>query len=76
VATAVGSAAAAAAGEGVGGAVVGMLVFFLVNHGLVGVAVRRRRRAGCCRSCCPAPAVGRCHTPATASIGLLAPTWP
>lgn len=71
-ATALGSAAAIAAGEGIGGAVVGMLVFFLVNHGLVGVAVAattRRRLLPLLASSAPLSAV---HTAGNSSIGLLA----
>jgi hypothetical protein len=72
VATACGSAAATAAGEGVGGAVVGLLVFFLVNHGLVGVAVAlttSRRLVPLLLSSAPLSAV---HTAGNSSIGLLA----
>ena len=71
-ATAVGSAAAGLAGGGIGGAVVGMLGFFVVNHGLVGVAVSvttRRRLVPLLASSAPLSAV---HTAGNSSIGLLA----
>jgi hypothetical protein len=71
-ATALGSAAAALVGQGVGGAVVGMVVFFLVNHSLVGVAVAlttARRLLPLLASSAPLSAV---HTAGNSSIGLLA----
>lgn len=72
VATALGSTAAAAAGQGVPGAVVGMVVFFAVNHGLVGVAVAlttSRRLLPLLLSSAPLSAV---HSAGNSSIGLLA----
>jgi hypothetical protein len=71
-ATALGSAAAAAAGGGIGGAVVGMVGFFLVNHSLVGVAVSvttRRRLLPLLLASAPLSAL---HTAGNSSIGLLA----
>jgi hypothetical protein len=72
VATALGSAAAGWAADGVAGAVVGMVVFFAVNHGLVGVAVAlttSRRLLPLLLSSAPLSAV---HTAGNCSIGLLA----
>jgi hypothetical protein len=72
LATALGSTAAQAAGGGVLGAVVGMVVFFLVNHGLVGIAVAlttSRRLLPLLVSSAPLSAV---HTAGNSSIGLLA----
>ena len=71
-ATAAGSAAASAVGGGVAGAALGMLVFFLVNHGLVGVAVSlttNRRLVPLLLTSAPLSAV---HTAGNSSIGLLA----
>jgi hypothetical protein len=71
-ATSVGSAAAAAVGGHISGAVVGMVGFFLVNHGLVGVAVSlttRRRLVPLLVTSAPLSAV---HTAGNSSIGLLA----
>jgi hypothetical protein len=71
-ATALGSAAASAVGGGVGGAVAGLAVFFVVNHGLVGVAVAlttSRRLLPLLASSAPLSAV---HTAGNSSIGLLA----
>jgi hypothetical protein len=70
-ATALGSAAASAA-DGVLGAVAGLAVFFVVNHGLVGAAVAitsRRRLLPLLASSAPLSAV---HTAGNSSIGLLA----
>lgn len=71
-ATSLGSVAAAAAGREVLGAAVGMVAFFAVNHGLVGVAVSvttRRPLGPLLLSSAPLSAV---HTAGNSSIGLLA----
>jgi hypothetical protein len=72
LATALGSAAAGASGGGVPGSVVGMAVFFVVNHCLVGVAVSltsHRRLVPLLTSSAPLSAL---HTAGNSSIGLLA----
>jgi hypothetical protein len=72
LATALGSAATAACGGGVLGSVGGMAVFFVVNHGLVGVAVSlttRRRLVPLLMGSAPLSAL---HTAGNSSIGLLA----
>ena len=59
-------------GEGIGGAAVGLVAFFLVNHSLVGVAVAlttARRLLPLLASSAPLSAV---HTAGNSSIGLLA----
>lgn len=71
-ATALGSAAAQLCGGEVAGAGVGMLVFFLVTHGLTGVAVSitsRRPLGPLLRSSAPLSAL---HTAGGTSLGLLA----
>ena len=72
LATAAGSYVAALAGGGILGAIVGMALFFCVNHTLVGVAVSltsRRRLIPLLASSAPLSAV---HTAGNSSIGLLA----
>ncbi len=72
VASALGSLVAGRTGGGAPGAVAGMVVFFLLNHGLVGVAVSlttERRLVPLLVSSAPLSAV---HTAGNSSIGLLA----
>lgn len=72
LATAAGSLTAQLAGGRILGAAAGMAVFFLVNHGLVGVAVSitsRRKLPALLLSSAPLSAV---HTAGNSSIGLLA----
>ena len=72
LATAAGTAVAALLGGGIGGAIAGMGVFFVVNHTLVGVAVSltsRRRLVSLLASSAPLSLV---HTAGNSSIGLLA----
>ena len=71
-ATAVGSATASALGGSIAGATAGMVAFFLINHGLVGVAVSvttRRRLLPLLATSAPLSAL---HTAGNSSIGLLA----
>ena len=71
-ATALGSLVAQLSGGGIAGACAGMIVFFVVNHCLVGAAVSltsRRRFLTLVLSSAPLSAV---HTAGNSSIGLLA----
>src|SRR3954470_16820401 len=72
--TALGAASSTALGSGVAGACAGMGVFWLVNHGLVAVAVAvttRRPIGGFLWDSAPLSAI---HSAGNSSIGLLA-TW-
>ena len=72
VASALGSLVAGALGGATPGAIAGMAVFFVLNHGLVGVAVAltsRRRLLPLLATSAPLSAV---HTAGNSSIGLLA----
>ncbi|MFL6240105.1 MAG: hypothetical protein ACJ735_11505 [Actinomycetes bacterium] len=72
--TALGAATATALGSGVAGSCAGMGVFWLVNHGLVAVAVAmttRRPIGGFLWDSAPLSAI---HSAGNSSIGLLA-TW-
>ncbi len=72
VASALGSLVAGLAGGSTPGALAGMVVFFVLNHGLVGVAVSmtsERRLVPLLVSSAPLSAV---HTAGNSSIGLLA----
>ena len=72
VASALGSLVAGRSGGSTTGAIAGMAVFFLLNHGLVGVAVSltgKRRLLSLLASSAPLSAV---HTAGNSSIGLLA----
>ncbi|MDP3712719.1 MAG: hypothetical protein Q8R60_09565 [Mycobacteriales bacterium] len=72
VATSAGSAVASALGGGIYGASLGMVAFWLLNHGLVALAVAltsRRSVVGLLLSSAPMSLV---HTAGNSSIGLLA----
>src|SRR5204863_548860 len=70
--TALGAATATALGSGIAGACAGMGVFWLVNHGLVGVAVAVTSRRSVGAFLWDSAPLSAIHSAGNSSIGLLA----